>query len=137
MKQYPSLYTHAPRNPIKWIKWLLKNHKWAKQRINRGYADCDVWELNDFITEILQGGLRQLAEKHEGIPLKFVEEAHGNDELASKQYAEYLNRIADLLVEASSTKEEVNYWSTEAARRQLALHRAFHLLEKIYFDLWD
>ena len=137
MRQYPSLYTHAPRNPIKWIKWLWKNHKWARQRVKRGYADCDVWELYGFIETVIENGLRQLADKHESIPQSFFEQANCDEELASKNYANYLNETANLFAEAINESNDPNCWSTEAARRQLALHRAFHRLEKVFFDLWD
>lgn len=31
-------------------------------RGSRGYADCDVWNFNDYLNDIMAGGLKQLSE---------------------------------------------------------------------------
>ena len=56
------------RHPFEWIKDRRKCRKWAKQRIVRGYADCDVWNLDKWFAAILPEMLNQLAGTTHGYP---------------------------------------------------------------------
>ena len=49
-----------PRNVPKNIKGFAKDLRYLKQRALRGYADCDVWGLNEYLMTIIPPMLRQL-----------------------------------------------------------------------------
>ena len=47
--------------------WWYKT-KWFIQRGRRGYADCDVWILSDYLAKVTADSLRQLAAISHGWP---------------------------------------------------------------------
>ena len=53
------------------LKSFLRAFRYAKQRIARGWADCDVWEMNTHITAVISGMLKTLAETDNGYSSKF------------------------------------------------------------------
>jgi hypothetical protein len=55
-----------PRNIYRDIKWFI-------QRGRRGWADCDVWSLDDYLNGWLPAALRRLKEKKHGVPNSVVE----------------------------------------------------------------
>ena len=42
------------------IKHFFKCVKWSKQRITRGYCDCDVWEMFSFLQTLIPDMLQTL-----------------------------------------------------------------------------
>ena len=65
-------FSHRPRyylrHPFEWIGDKWRELKWAKQRVVRGYADCDVWNLDGWFSDVVPGALTHLAEHHYGWP---------------------------------------------------------------------
>jgi hypothetical protein len=49
--------------PWEFVHDLGRDIKAFIQRGSRGWADCDVWNLNDYLRKILAGGLRRLAKE--------------------------------------------------------------------------
>lgn len=47
---------------------MLKEIKWFIQRGMRGYADCDVWDFDEYIARVLVGGLKKLKEDSYSYP---------------------------------------------------------------------
>ena len=45
------------------IKLFFKCVKWSKQRITRGYCDCDVWEMFSFLQTLISDMLQTLKDK--------------------------------------------------------------------------
>ena len=45
------------------IKHFFKCVKWSKQRITRGYCDCDVWEMFSFLQTLISDMLQTLKVK--------------------------------------------------------------------------
>ena len=45
------------------IKHFFKCVKWSKQRITRGYCDCDVWEMFSFLQTLIPDMLQTLKDK--------------------------------------------------------------------------
>jgi len=43
-----------------WFKDRLRKLYWFLQRGWRGYADCDTWAFDDYLSRIIIGGLKQL-----------------------------------------------------------------------------
>jgi hypothetical protein len=50
------------------IKHFCKCIKWSKQRITRGYADCDVWEMFSFLQTLIPDMLQNLKDTRYGSP---------------------------------------------------------------------
>lgn len=62
-----------------WKHWLLWNtwkhpFVFAYQRVTRGYADCDVWNLDRFLADIISRSVKTLKEKQCGHPAQLTEE---------------------------------------------------------------
>lgn len=45
--------------------------KYAWQRASRGWADCDVWSMDDWFCDVVPGMLKQLADNKLGVPIDF------------------------------------------------------------------
>ena len=57
--------------PAAWwsnIRSFFRRFKWAWQRATRGFADCDIWDLDSSLLNYLSGTLKYLAENHWGWP---------------------------------------------------------------------
>lgn len=50
------------------IKHFFKCVKWSKQRITRGYCDCDVWEMFSFLQTLISDMLQTLKDTRTGSP---------------------------------------------------------------------
>lgn len=50
------------------IKHFFKCVKWSKQRITRGYCDCDVWEMFSFLQTLIPDMLQTLKDTRTGSP---------------------------------------------------------------------
>ena len=50
---------------------FFHNLKYAKQRIVRGYADCDLWNFDMYLYSVLQNGINSLADVSSGYPEPF------------------------------------------------------------------
>lgn len=48
------------------IKHFFKCVKWSKQRITRGYCDCDVWEMFSFLQTLIPDMLQTLKDTRTG-----------------------------------------------------------------------
>jgi len=63
-----------------WVPWryprnwkgntglFFRQFKWAYQRATRGFADCDVWNMDNWLLDVIPGALKQLADNHYGWP---------------------------------------------------------------------
>lgn len=56
------------RQPIKSIKLMYRRCKWAWQRITRGYADCDIWDLDDYFADLISHALWTFSDNATGWP---------------------------------------------------------------------
>ena len=59
------------RRPTAWLSNIcsfFRRFKWAWQRATRGFADCDIWNLDNTILNYLSGTLKYLADNHWGWP---------------------------------------------------------------------
>ena len=79
--------SHAPKFWFSNLKQFFRNLKFARQRIKRGYADCDTWEMDAFLSVLISEMLIDLSQNSHGCP-------YGKDEEGWKQ--ELLNAAFDL-----------------------------------------
>ena len=52
------------------MKQIIRNIKWKIQRARRGYADCDLWEFDEYLAQIIKEGCFILAEQKGSYPSK-------------------------------------------------------------------
>ena len=68
--------------------YFFHNLKYAKQRVVRGFADCDIWDFSFYLKKLFSDGLDCIADDLHGYP-----ESYGSVENWEKE----LRRIADLV----------------------------------------
>jgi len=47
---------------------MFNRIKWFIQRGVRGYADCDIWDFNEYLAGLIIAGCRKLKEDYIGCP---------------------------------------------------------------------
>ena len=50
------------------IKHVIRCIKWSKQRITRGYAECDRWDMCGCLQALIPAMLQDLKENRQGSP---------------------------------------------------------------------
>ena len=60
------------------IKHFFKCVKWSKQRITRGYCDCDVWGMFSFLQTLIPDMLQTLRDTRTGSP-EYLGENYTNE----------------------------------------------------------
>lgn len=68
----------SPKTYYRWLKYKI-------QRGNRGWADCDTWSLDDYLSEWLPDAITHLKKHTHGHP----------DQLTQEAWAEILDKIAE------------------------------------------
>ena len=111
-----------PRGFIGNIKYIPRMLKWAKQRIIRGYADCDVWNFDSFLATVISSGLRDLAELH-SYPFSF-----GSHE----EWSRWLIETAELFEEAYNEDFIIT-----GEEYQQKINKALDRLREQFGNLWD
>ena len=99
-------YGWAPwRYPINWwrnIKLFFRQFKWAWQRAIRGFADCDVWNLDSSILNYLSGTLKHLSENAAGWP--------GDKQFP--KYEDWTTFLKEMSEKFAAANESNNYYPT-------------------------
>lgn len=65
---------YAIRHPIRAMKTFFRVFKWAWQRTTKGYADIDMWGMNEYLTTIIPDMLSDMADTAHGYPCCFGDE---------------------------------------------------------------
>ena len=149
------------------IKQLFKNLKWAWQRINRGYSDLDIWDLDSWLIRLLPQAIRTLESKLSGHPYDMTEEewqayllemaghfenyyvewenpidlpSFSIEELFKKD-GEVLHRLSIDEVKNPNYQEKHKLWKEEEEKHaqymKEELHKGLSMLEARFGDLWD
>lgn len=80
---YPLLRLWRDYNP----RQIYREVKWFLQRGKRGWADCDTWSLDWYLSGWLPDALRHLAKHTHGYPSEFYVEGGNSDEGFAKWQA--------------------------------------------------
>lgn len=80
-----------------WRRWdfirnIPKELKWFFQRGYRGYADCDIWSLHEYLSEWMPKAIRQLKNDQTGCPSDLFDSKKKNNECW--KWHEILEKIA-------------------------------------------
>ena len=113
------------RRSFKGIKDEWYNIKSFFQRGRLGWANCDTWNIDNYLGRILPAMLRHLADNHCGMPMEYMDK-YSDEDKASEAWAADLNHIADMIEYANSESDDHNkyaedYWA-------IALHRKLNEL---------
>lgn len=93
------------RHPLNWwgnIKLFFRQFKWAWQRATRGFADCDVWNLDSSILNYLSGTLKHLSEIAAGWP--------GNEQFP--KYSDWTGFLKEMSEKFAAANESNEYYPT-------------------------
>ena len=143
------------------FEWYI-NTKHFIQRGKRGYADCDYWNLDYYIAEVMAPMLKQLKESPmRGIPNNLLVKHGLNDETEWNEKAESLaveeyNKIFDdmiwtfqtcidvgndgkmLYIESKNEDEEfIKNYNMLTKEEMDRLKQGFDYFRDYFFDLWD
>ena len=112
-------------NPHKYIIAIYDRTKWFIQRGRRGYADCDVWGLDNYLAGWMPGALRKLEDNKLGHPIG----------MTPKGWANRL-RIMCEGFEAVVAMGEIPDAKTYR-RLERRMRKGMKMFGKHFLDLWD
>lgn len=114
---------------------LYRNIKYFIQRGKRGYADCDVWDLDLYLAKVISGSVNRLKEIHHGGPYELF------DESAEGRETWKWEGVLDQIVEGFQILHSCGYDGPDGkgfnADNQKKVDTAFTLLRKYWGSLWD
>lgn len=102
--------------------YFFDNFRYAKQRITRGFADCDIWDFNSYLKKLFAGGLDCFAANLHSYP-----ERYGSAENWEKE----LRRVASL-VRKLNTDEDGRPDDYDEIKNEV-----FEWMRDNFDDLWD
>ena len=125
-----------PSGILKNISRISRLFKWGWQRIDQGIADCDVWNLDGYLTSIIPTALRKLAEGC-SYPHAFNSAEEWHDILNSiANQIEY--GAADDLTWFPETYEYTrDEYMAEKVKREKARRLGLERIAEYVDDLWD
>jgi hypothetical protein len=123
----------------KFVEKIMEN-QFKRQRREKGYADCDVWEMRTWFVNTARPILMEMSEKVDNYP----------DELEFEQWRETIKRMAHLLAlmdiwDDSTLRKELNINEDDKTadatallneKRREAKDEFFTLFNKWFYDLW-
>ena len=161
-KLHPGYYSWKyPSCWFKNIKIFFSHIKYAFQRMKRGYADSDVWDLDYYFLTLFAESLSQFANEINGFP--------DNTFNTPEDWSRYILKIAQLFYQANDmndyyehpisdkVNEYLDYdiehitnnipedlteqWINESAenekKRKEDFKKAWEMMGEVFFDLWD
>lgn len=124
-----------------WIRMLPREIKWRWQRSKRGYADCDLWGLSDYLSEWLPKALRQLSKDISGCPQELWDDSKKRNQCWKwhkiiKEMADGFQAADDILNDKYFNK---NYTINKVKYNKLKskFEKGMKLFTKYFFGLWD
>lgn len=165
LKCYPMTKRYYLLHPWEIISQTFTNFKHGWQRVTRGFADCDTWNLDDYILDLIPEMVEHLKENTHGFPcMEFPShEAWQNylhneiviplrnarsdqkEQLNEYEYIyeKYPIRIENNTIVDNIPQEELLKWTKreeeifEWRDKQRMLGFSALLREDIYHHLWD
>ena len=114
---------------------IIRRFKWTIQRGLRGYADCDVWNMSDYLTSIILPMLKQLLKDKNGYPCIHFRACHceQNWDRDLKEMIEGWEAAKRLLGDNYSVK----LWQSERLKDERIFRHKMRPFIKFFFALWD
>lgn len=133
-----SFFRFLPRN----IKHFFTRYlKYRRQRIQRGFADCDVWNLDEYILKVMADSLMVYHDQTNGWPLTGFDSFDTWREHI-KEMSEDLNwvRVDSYENEFSDDSSKIDEWYHKAqeiaAEKQAHIARGLEKFSKIHNEIW-
>lgn len=147
-----------PRNIIRNIENSFRNIHFAWQRATRGFADCDVWDMDSWLLSLIHDGLIHLANNSYGWP--------GDDCFPEPEdWDKYLRDMAQKFYQCDENNEfypapdteKMHQWGVEHPKsrynpyvenfieedtknrhkRQRDFAEAWSMMGDVFFNLWN
>lgn len=143
---------------FRWTVWRFpKQVKWHWQRAFRGWGDCDVWNMNDYLIRVIPAMLRHLKNKRHSYPVEFrmmeFDDKKNDvvcrrtDEEASAAWGaclqnmidglEAVDRVEDTFDSLERKQENIDAYLKDLNRAVDRRTEAFALFAKHFGHLWD
>ena len=110
----------------RWVKWFI-------QRGSRGWADCDVWSIDCYISEIMPDMIDRLQSNGHGYPMELTQEEWDKILVTMKEGFLASKRMQNLEYEHEPGDTVWPQYDEDKKK----FDEALELFCKYYFDLWD
>lgn len=145
IKWYEEIYYWLWRR-YDFIRCIPQELKWKYQRMNRGFADCDVWSLHSYLSEWLPLALRQLKSNSSGCPQDTYDGKRKNNECWKWKVI-----LEKMVIGFESDNKIMNYdyvvWTKDNKVKKIdkkkfkvlekQMKDGLNLFVKYYQNLWD
>jgi hypothetical protein len=108
--------------PIGWLDMSWRRAYWFLQRGYRGYGDNDTWDFDNYLANVIIGGLRELKRYYHG-----KEPTKGELNIIIKGFEENIKMM----------NLDYKYKSKKYLLAELKFKKAMKLLTKYFNYLWD
>lgn len=145
------------------LRTYTKPFKYGYQRMTRGWADCDTWNLDDHLADILPEMLKHLRDNTNGYPSELMRENDPEGSLGFADWKSILTLMALGFEAAGKAKETPEEFITELttstgisaqlglndrqydwpsigkyqAEQMKTFRKGMKLFTKHFFSLWD
>jgi hypothetical protein len=119
---------------------------WFFQRGFRGYGDCDTWDFDLYLANVIVGGLKQLKKYHHGCPSDIYNKYKDRKDLTEKQkdklaVKEWKTNL-DIMIrgfEVVPELFEIKVLKNKKLKEgyEYEFERGLDVFKKYYFNLWD
>jgi hypothetical protein len=142
-------------HPLKYLPYRIKNFfnkvfdetKWGFQRMFRGWDDRVIWSIDYHIAEMLPVWIEELVNRHDGIPLEFIDEVVEDfditktiSEKESNQADQlYITKMEEIIQGFNSYKKIADYEYESQEEFEYLYEQYEHgmdLLKKYFNTLW-
>ncbi len=138
-----------PKNWFSNIKDIYFWVKYLKQRAFRGYADCDTWSLDYYLSEVIIGALKKLQKDPMGHPCDFnnveewklelqkmIEGFEAAKRIINLDYADHIQPNWFKNEEPFTDETLKKVWE-EQQKDQKTFEEMMPIFTKYFFNLWD
>ena len=127
-----SVFRKNPFRGFRKIPQFFRSLKWAYQRATRGYADCDVWDIDIWFLSIIPNMLRDLESLGGGYPYGMTSiEWHATLREMARCF-EGAGKDPDL-----DTAGNLEKWEKFNEAREKDLDEGLKMFRENFWDLWD
>ena len=124
-----------------WVWTLPQEIKWRWQRSKRGYADCDLWGLDSYLSEWLPKALRQLSKDISGCPQELWDKSNKKNQCWkwSKIIREMANgfEAAQDIIDLKYVYKGGKINEKKYKKLKSKFEKGMQLFSKYFFGLWD
>jgi hypothetical protein len=127
-----SVFEKNPCRGLYKIPGFFRSLKWAYQRATRGYADCDVWNIDMWFLSVMPDMLKQLESCGNSYPY----------DMTPTGWRATLREMARCFEEAGKEPDfgvgaTLKEWEQFDKAREKNLDEGFEMFRENFWDLWD